>query len=401
MDNIFNKGDKVVMIENEENAKYERFYGIEMEVIGYKEDYGQQYIKVMCEKIVRTFYPKRIQLVKPKAIIVGCIVKAVKDVGVSVGKSKEYVVQGLKDDKIKLLGVGNWLKLEYFVYSQSALVAKPIVEMNEGEKLLKELNDKVAGNAGTCSYVLQTEKGKKSWHVRDACHARLSTRWRDEVQGVVTHVALNVNGHYVRHPYKEAYKEWVKFIIFESSFKDCFLPTTLDNVLASGVLCNVEKPTSQLVAAAVALRVGSEYPRQCELFKKMLDLGFSSVVSLMTGVFFKEQQVGGKPELSFYDPAGGHHFLKAYLEFDGLVNFWNKGEWNDLKEEPYKLGHKKGYVVCNALTKDAMGDNNLYGKIMKMKGMKMVDHGWGEKGVAVEGANRHVKVGAALARYFD
>jgi len=399
MEQIFKAGDLVRIIKKPENDRYVDLYDRVFKVERIDKELEYVYVRFFDDKknIYRNIYQKRFELDKPRAITPGCTVVAIKDVGVSVKKDRKYIVQAIDvpNQKIKLTSFGNWMRFDSFKLDDApAIVLEP--PKDEGELLLKELSDKVAGAAGTCSYVLVPEKGAKHWHVRDACHARMSTKWRNI--DVVKHVALNIDGHFLKHPDQGAYREWVQYILFESGFKKMFLTTTLDKALASGVLLDVEKPTSQLVAAAVALRAGSEHRGDLEVFKKMLDIGFSKHVAFVTGIFFKDEG----ETLSFADPGGAHHFVRGGLDFDSFVKCINEGVFADLGEQPYKIGHKNGYVVCNALAKDAVkADGSISAVFRKLKGIEKAEGRWGDVSLAFKGKNRFVKCGAALSRYFD
>lgn len=411
MENQFKIGDIVRFNPNHvPNAKFKDKFREEFVIKGFAPLAGIPDAYVVIEIDIgqgpgeKTMFRERFKLANPHAIMVGDFVVAKIDLGVSLVKGKRYLVQGVDklSARVKIVGIRNWLRMEYFANQHANLNKEPEPvkpkEPDVGEKLLQELKDKVAGNADTCSYVIRDKDDKKAWHVRDACHARMSLS--HQAMGTPTHVALNISGHLNKHPLPDAYKAWVKYIVFESSFKQMFLPTTLEKALDSGVLLDVNKTISEITAAAVALRVGSECPPQCKMFYDMVELGFSPNVACVAATMFSRD---GKGDWSLCGNSGGHHFVRNNLDFDGVLNFFNKGVTNPaLEEEPYHKVNTRGYVVCNALAPNAeVKDNYFRQKLTTLRGGALIDTGWGEKAIKFQGKNASIKLGAALSQYFN
>lgn len=401
MEHIFKVGDVVRF--NPERIKNLRTVSPNKDYVVVEVDAGL--VRIIRDNMeVGGFFANRflpLQPVAPIEIAANKWVKAIRDVGVSIKKDKVYHVERIKGEGkyVKIKGIGNAICASSFV-----LCDAPAEVTGKGENLLIELAKRVGINVGRCSYVLSFTDGTKSYHIKDVCHARLCNG--NNKGKIVDFVALNVSGHYKTHSDKEAYKEFVQYITQESPFKECFLPRKLEDILDTGVLLDVSKPYSRCVASAVALRVGSEHPKQAILFKKVIDLGFSKEVALILSGFFDDN-----PESVKYNGnGGGHHFLSQDMSVEDLALFMEKGFHRDLKEKSYVDDCEKTYTIGFAIAdrqygKDGYGNIDNFKKetmdnfIKKLKGIEKVNGGWSSSS-AFTGKNALTKCAAALCKTF-
>jgi hypothetical protein len=211
-------------------------------------------------------------------------------------------------------------------------------------------------------------------------------------------VALNVSGHHEHVVDKEAYEAHVQYITQESPFKECFLPRPLNKIMKDGVLLNLDKPYSRVVAAAIALRSGSEFTIHNRLFKKVVDLGFSGNVAAILSTFFTEKPNG----LVFNDWGGGHHYMCSTMKMEELVKFFNEGFHKDLKEKAYKDTSNTAYrIFASIADEDRLGRGTFTSFVKEMKGVALNEvPGYWQKVPMITGKNAIVKCAAALCKYF-
>lgn len=387
MENNFKPGD-VVRFKEENQRK--RGFNKEQYVV---EQIDMEYVKVFDDgHTLRALYAARFVLVEKKKELVikeGTYVKALTSVGVSIVEGNVYYVEAFDGEYIKLRGIRNRIRIKFFVPCDAPAIIK-----DDGEKLLKELADKAGRGPGTCSYVLEFECGHKEWHIRDVCHARL-TNYLNPGK-VVKQVALNVSGHYAVAVDKDAYAAHVQYITKESPFKECFLPRPIDKILETGVLLDISKPHSRVVAAAIALRSGSEYPAKTQLFKKAVDIGFSGNVASILSTFFNES---GDGILTYNQWGGGHHYINSSMLVEHLVKFYEEGFHIDSGERSYKLDCEKGFRIFDSIARE--GKESFHELSKKLKGSEMKNKpGYWQPVPVFNGKNALVKAGAALSKYF-
>ena len=387
MENNFKAGD-VVRFKNE----HERKMGFNNEeyVVQRADNY---YVGILNDAgELKNLYPSRFELVvidKWKGIKEGTYVKSLADVGVSLIKGVVYYVEAFDGEYVKLKGIRNRIRKQFFIPCDAPAIIK-----DDGEKLLKELADKTGGNPGTCSYVLEFECGHKEWHIRDVCHARLNNYINPGK--VVKQVALNVSDHYARAGDKDAYAAHVQYITQESPFKECFLPHPIDKILETGVLLDISKPYSRVVAAAIALRSGSEFSAKTKLFKEAIDIGFSGNVASILSTFFNKNANGS---LTYNQWGGGHHYINSSMLVEHLVKFYEEGFHIDSGERSYKLDCHKGFHIFDSIAYE--GRESFHELAKKLKGAKMQNNpGYWQPVPVFSGKNALVKAGAALSKYF-
>ena len=187
--------------------------------------------------------------------------------------------------------------------------------------LFKFLMDRCDNNVGTCSYALFLKDKTVAINIADACHARL----RSAVP--VTDVVLSLKGHYDQSERKEAYKKWVHYILNKSPWAVAFRTKRTTDAIENGVYMNVDCPHDIVVAAAIALRIGSEYAyRQLPIFDALINEGLTANQAFLASSFLQHFQ-DAKGNLSIYYCAngGGHHVLAQSMYFDTLVSFMEKG----------------------------------------------------------------------------
>lgn len=134
---------------------------------------------------------------------------------------------------------------------------------------------------GVASYAIF--RPDPSWHIDDACHARL--KGGNGVEGAVTWVA----SQRVEERYHETYKAYVNWIVFGASiFSQAFLKTApIDTIMKSGVELDVTKPCSIVYTGAIALRMFHEHKIFREVFHELHTLGFDTEICFLVAHMFK------------------------------------------------------------------------------------------------------------------
>lgn len=200
------------------------------------------------------------------------------------------------------------------------------------------------GHVGVCSYALEFDGGYQRFQIEDVCHARLTFggqyRAKDEQGADLKAVALNVSGHItaLKKEFTELYKKHVEYILTESPWRNAFLPKPLEDVYKSGVYLDLSKDFSYCVAAAIALRSGSEYAMQLPMFGRLKDLGFSSNVAYLVSQFSSSD--------TFVAMGGGHHVINNIaMKMENLAAFFNSGEPVNPSGVSYKDAAGKAYSV--------------------------------------------------------
>lgn len=344
----------------------------------------------------------RFELIK-QDIVPGCLVRYKGKDGVVVEKDNTYTCQALKDGKIKLVGVRNWMNVSQFEWAgKAAPLPEPVVK-DQGEDLLEELQKEAANGVGTCSYVIQWKNGKRTFHVGDVCHARINRQWRGDANKdtEITHLALNISEHYKQCPEsgKEAYKTYIDWLVNRSFVKNAFIPRKIDDILKNGVLMNIEHNINVLATAAILTRHVSEFPPKRKLFGEVVDLGFSEELGLFVSTFFDRK--GDAVHINHW--GGGHHALTNSLDTEELRNTLAKGFSEKDEARPYSKFHMENYAVFKTISPSYAKPHAV--KIStfcekNMKGLATVEGEWGIKYKGYKGDNALVKVCASLAKYF-
>lgn len=348
--------------------------------------------------------------------IVQCVTRQYAQIPFAWQCTIEYVKQ---DGRLKLRGYRHLYNRNNFIVIQRAAQAVPVAnkpapavvkEPAKPKTLLEELKDKIKGEAGTCSYALEFADGSRRFQIRDACHYRIRHHSRDgyctsskdpkDVKPVA--VALNISGHVSRFKGEriEQYKAFVKYILDDSPWSKAFLTKYSDDVMNDGVLLDVTQSYSFVCSAAIALRVGSEYPTQLTYFKELIDMKYSgNVAFVLSQVVQKEEN----NKYSLRSQGGGHHVFNTGHDAAQLLAFFNEGKLN-LDDGKYEDAAGKPYQIQNVIAPTLGGfdtPNSLgfwlteYNKEM----IKEVGEGWGRrKTVTMDGLLGLCKVANTLAR---
>jgi hypothetical protein len=154
-------------------------------------------------------------------------------------------------------------------------------------------------------------------------------------------VALNVSGHVAQYKGEvaERYKRHVQYILTESPWKDAFIQKPLEEVYTSGVYLDLTKEFWYCVAAAVALRTGSEFDNCLPIFQRLLDLNYSPNVSYVVS-----QLSHGLNAFNLFP--GGHHVLNnATMTMEAYVSFFNTGKFSRCSGMSYQEASGREYRI--------------------------------------------------------
>lgn len=312
----FKVGDKVVWI----NDSTEWFTEGKEYVVAYSfVEGGEEYIKVesnsgvIITRLSRRFKHAEGVKEQPKQYFAVDVQRTLLEHG------KGYIPTAEKPASVLINGI--WYKRSRFSE------VKPEEKEPEWKSLLRKLREKVGANAGTCSYAMIDTNGVECFQVKDACHARMIDGYNVRKYNVCV---LDVKGHYDTHPNKEEFKTYVDYIVHRSPWKNAFITRTTDEVVNEGIAINVDNGVNYVVSAAVALRIGHEYPNLAVDFHNLVVTGCPEHLafitsSMMNGYNLKEYPLKGHH--------GSHHVMCGHQGVAAIKSFFNEGKCN--KGAPY------------------------------------------------------------------
>lgn len=240
---------------------------------------------------------------------------------------------------------------------------KPVLSLNQQ---LKAKNP-----AGLCSFAIQYEKSPTRFLIAQACHAPMGHWQAHLMKEKVLAVACDVSYHYRITKHKEAFKNFIDYIINHSPWKKFYIPKPIDAVLEDGIELDVSKPNSQVVAAAIALRIPHEYSARLEQYQMALDMGFSETVAFLVFQFTRIN----KDNLECYLHGGGHNVISADASNEALLSLFTNG-YPQCTEEPYAVQHS-GYSILRLVAQDRNKPPYLSALVKNSKYMKNMLDEWG------------------------
>ena len=250
----------------------------------------------------------------------------------------------------------------------AAPLAKPAIPT-----LGEELRNKVGNDPSTCSYAMEWDNGHRRFQVRDVCHARMRKSIYGPDQGTIDKektatlvvVALDVAGHYAVHKKQAEYKSWVEYFINRSPFASSFITKDVEQAMKEAVYLDVNKPNSQLVAAAMGLRQASEFPARLDDWVRLKGMGFSEKAAHAMC-----HHILGK---QFIADSGGHSPFCGSMNWEEYISFFKTG-FADKKEQPANKDFSR-YAVFDSIAKQ--NGVSVRGSLLKLLGVKEEER-WGE-----------------------
>jgi hypothetical protein len=308
---------------------------------------------------------------EPEKMVVVCI----NDVDTALENGEEYVVEKENPTTYKLEGFPRLYKKTRFVIKGQE--NKPVDKTDE---ILSELKEKVKKEGvKTCSYATLYNDDAINWQVADVCHARLFQGADKGIKGLF----LNVSGHLDKHAYKEAYKEYVKYITTESPWAKAFLPRPLEKVMEDGVAMDVTQPHNYVISAAVALRVGSEYPLTAMEFYALVKMGVPGNIAWIVACYAEKGDKVATSALS-----GGHHVFASGMDVDWIKAFFNKGKFNRPGDPVNELEENR-YEILKCISPEYSDNSLSQWLINNHKGVEKNNTGW----VATHYIHKHPQYG--------
>lgn len=226
-------------------------------------------------------------------------------------------------------------------------------------------NKQPSDNNPTCYFGFKLVDNSFAFYANAPCHAGLGYTAGPKV---VKELAYGIRKECGNHKKKlsDDYKNYVKYIIQESPWADCFLTQNVVVALRYDLLMNVTKHRHQIAAACIALREGTELRGRLPLFNEVLKKGFSGHVAyIMAALFCRD---GGK-KLNSSVINGAHMVLNNSMGYDDMMKFFANGY--DVKkvpvDQPYST-HHGAYVVGGAISHN--GKDSMQNKIHNLVGKK-------------------------------
>jgi hypothetical protein len=204
------------------------------------------------------------------------------------------------------------------------------------------------------SYALRFTYMGDQIHAHDICNARMNwvygTPNKSQCTDIVQDVAWISKKSDVNMTHFKAYVKW---LLNASPWKDCFLTKDLSSAFRYGVKFNVDKSISQIAAAGIVLREGTEHSWRLKLFNKLMKDGFSGDVA-----FLVSYAVKGDGVYSFQGFGGSHRVLSPTMHWGKLKEFFNK-PYAECEEKPMRTSKDKSYSIFANIAKDTASNNAI------------------------------------------
>lgn len=213
-------------------------------------------------------------------------------------------------------------------------VLNPENNMEAGKKAIEEIVDGgLWKEQDECSYGIVYKDGHVQKHLNDVCHARM----RIQPGHGVAVSAFDL-------PHKEGHKKeqllkWFHFMANEGLFRDIILTKDPEYMYKYGVVFDVDKPYSQVVTAAVALRLCTEYPDALSNFVAHYDKGCYSPGMLLLLTFCTCK--GGKMLNSF---GYGHSCFSTLAPVDETRQWMLTNTLPPCGDRPFHTGMATYYL---------------------------------------------------------
>jgi hypothetical protein len=239
-----------------------------------------------------------------------------------------------------------------------------------------ELKEKVNGKHYTASYAFEFSDGSRRFHYADVCHARMNFGGYYGGGPEVSHVALCIEGHYNHADNKETYRKFVEYILNDSPWASCFLTKKWEDAIGEVIYINVDEAHSRCVCAAIALRMGSEYPDRLKVFQYFLDMGYDANTAWLGANLLQRQ---GKI-WSHAPLTGGHDVFVAYHVWEDVAKFFKSG-WHVEDKVIFRTAKDHGYSIFSSIGKYG---HNIVNGTMKQFAInncknEVVGNGWDAK----------------------
>ena len=203
-------------------------------------------------------------------------------------------------------------------------------------------------------------------HVQDICHARLvsGNKWAS-----VTDVALHIGNYFTTNHFDDeqanAYKEYISWVLCKSPWAMAFKTKHVWVATRYGIEMDVMVSHNIIAAAAIALRLGSEYTDFSVNWKLFMKHGMTANQAFLAASFTNLITKNGKKEISFNFHMGGHHVVSTSQRFKGLVKFLENGY---SKEEQSKKPFNKGstrYSILDPISPEERNGAGLVGTVLR------------------------------------
>lgn len=151
----------------------------------------------------------------------------------------------------------------------------------------KMLMEKRGEFHGINSYSFRTDQDEVVISTGYVCFAGV----KDELKGVdgnVTHFFL-ATAHKNKLPH---FKEYLKFLLTKSIFKDCYITKRVCDATRYGVSMDVTKPRNQMQAALIAVRRGWEYNKRIQAWADFVAAGISPHLALIVSYYVSKEEKG-------------------------------------------------------------------------------------------------------------
>jgi len=204
-----------------------------------------------------------------------------------------------------------------------------------------------------------------STHVKDICHARLVSGYK---WASVTDVALHVGNYFTTDHFTEeqesAYKEYISWVLCKSPWAMSFKTKHVWVATRYGIEMDVMVSHNIIAAAAIAIRLGSEYKDFSVNWKFFMKNGMTANQAFLAASFTNLITKNDKQEISFKFHMGGHHVVSTSQRFKGLVKFLENGySKEEQAKKPFNNGSTR-YSILGPISPEEPNGAGLVGAVL-------------------------------------
>lgn len=287
-----------------------------------------------------------------------------------------YSGDGGETDKFKISGDIHWFPCKMF----------SVVTDVKQTPLRRQLNNKLWDkHPHVATYAIRGVDNQgvvvTAMQVQDICHARLVSGYK---WASVTDVALHVGNYFTTRHFDDeqadAYKEYIKWVLCESPWAMAFKTKHVWVATRYGIEMDVMVSHDIIAAAAIALRLGSEYKDFSVRWKFFMKQGMTANQAFLAASFTNLLTNNGKQEIGFNLHMGGHHVVSVSQKFNRLVKFLENGYSKAAQaKQPFNKGSTR-YSVLDPISPEEYRGDGLVGTVLKSLPVyaKNVGAEWGE-----------------------
>lgn len=186
--------------------------------------------------------------------------------------------------------------------------------------------------------------GKKeaNYCINPACYAELGYK-DDPIEQFIVDTQCHVHllgGDPQKYPANILY---FNYLFNDSPWAPCFITKDAKEALEKGVVMDCNRPISELVGAATAVRESIEQKLRYKLFKEMMDAGYHGNTAYLMSVSFS----GKDGNYTLLNSNDGHTAISTSLGAEALISFFKSGYAPGGKAANVEMSHYQVYKTID------------------------------------------------------